>query len=79
MSSSSVSTTSPARSDLDLTRDAKPPSDLYIKVLARKEIGAFIGAESGATIDPVKAGDTIFLRRGDVEPLIRQGKLEHVC
>lgn len=64
--------------DLDLTRDAKPPSDLYIKVLAKQEVGAFIGAESGATIDPVKAGDTIFLRRGDVEPLIRQGKLEHI-
>ena len=64
--------------DLDLTRDTKPPSDLYIKVLAKEEVGAFIGPESGATIDPVRAGDTIFLRRGDVEPLIRQGKLEHI-
>jgi hypothetical protein len=64
--------------DLDLTRDAKPPSELYIKVLAREDVGAFIGAESGATIDAVKAGDTIFMRRGDVEPLIRQGRLEHV-
>ena len=64
--------------DLDLTRDAKPPSDLYIKVLAKQEVGAFIGPESGATIDPVKVGDTLFLRRGDVEPLIRQGKLEHI-
>ena len=64
--------------DMDLTRDTKPPSDLYIKVLAREEVGAFIGPESGATIDPVKAGDTIFLRRGDVEPLIRQGRLEHI-
>lgn len=64
--------------DLDLTRDTKPPTDLYIKVLAREEVGAFIGPESGATIDPVKAGDTIYLRRGDVEPLIRQGRLEHI-
>ena len=64
--------------DLDLTRDTKPPSDLYIKVLAREEVGAFIGAESGATIDPIKSGDTLFLRRGDVEPLVRQGKLEYV-
>lgn len=64
--------------DLDLTRDSKPPSELYIKVLAKEEIGAFVGAESGATIDPMKAGDTVFLRRGDVEPLVRQGKLEHV-
>ena len=65
--------------DLDLTRDTKPPSDLYIKVLAREELGAFIGAESGATIDSIRAGDTVFLRRGDVEPLIRQGKLEHLA
>ena len=64
--------------DLELTRDAKPPTDLYIKVLAREEVGAFVGADSGATIDAVNAGDTIFLRRGDVEPLIRQGKLEHL-
>ena len=64
--------------DLDLTRDSKPPTDLYIKVLAKAEVAAFVGPESGATIDPLKAGDTIFLRRGDIEPLIRQGKLEHV-
>ena len=65
--------------DLDLMRDTKPPTDLYIKVLAREEVGAFVGPESGATIDPVRAGDTMFLRRGDVEPLIRQGKLEHLA
>ena len=65
--------------DIDLMRDTKPPTDLYIKVLAREEVGAFVGPESGATIDPVRAGDTIFLRRGDVEPLIRQGKLEHLA
>ena len=64
--------------DVDLTRDVKPPADLYIKVFVKEEVGAFIGPESGATIDPVKAGDTIFLRRGDVEPLIRQGRLEHI-
>ena len=64
--------------NLDLMRDVKPPTDLYIKVLAKEEIGAFVGPESGATIDPVRAGDTIFLRRGDVEPLIRQGKLEQM-
>ena len=65
--------------DLDLMRDTKPPTDLYIKVLAREEVGAFVGPESGATIDPMRGGDMVFLRRGDVEPLIRQGKLEHVA
>ena len=64
--------------DLDLTRDTKPPSDLYIKALALEEVGAFVGSESGATIEPLKAGNTIFLRRGDVEPLVRQGKLKHI-
>lgn len=64
--------------DLDLMRDSTPPADLYIKVLAKEELDAFVGPESGATIDPVRAGDTIFLRRGDVEPLIRQGKFEHL-
>ena len=64
--------------DLDLTRDTKPPTDLYVKVLAKQDVDAFIGAESGARIDTLRAGDTVFLRRGDVEPLIRQGMLEHL-
>ena len=65
--------------DLDLMRDTKPPTDLFIKVLAKEEVGAFVGPESGATIEQMNGGDTVFLRRGDVEPLIRQGKLEHLA
>ena len=63
--------------DLDLTRDAKPPADLYINVLVKEEVGAFIGPESGASIN-LKEGDTIFLRRGEVEHLIRQGTCAHI-
>jgi len=63
--------------DFDLTLNATPPTDLYIKVLVKHEVGEIIGPESGATID-LRAGETIFLRRRDVEPLIRQGSLEHI-
>ena len=64
--------------DLDLTRDTKPPADLYVNVLAKLDVEAFIGAESGARIDALRAGQKVFLRRGDVEPRIRQGMLEHL-
>ena len=66
-----------AEYDIDLTLHAKPPTDLYIKVLVREDVGEIIGPESGATI-ALRKGDTVFLRRGDVEPLIRQGKLQHI-
>jgi len=62
---------------LDLTRHTKPPTDLYIKILVNQEVGEIVGPETGATID-LRVGDIMFLRRGDVEPLIRQGKLTHV-
>ena len=63
--------------EVDLMRYNKPPADLYIKVLVKEEIGGIIGAESGAAMD-LREGDIAFLRRGDVEPLVRQGKLVHV-
>ena len=63
--------------DLDLTRDAKPPTDLYVRVLVKEEVGAFVGPESGANIN-LKVGDESWLRRGDVEHLIRQGTCAHV-
>jgi hypothetical protein len=67
-----------AEYDIDLTLNAsKPPTDLYIKVHVKEEVGEIVGAESGATID-LRAGDTIFCRRRDVEPLIRQGRLVHI-
>ena len=63
--------------DIDLTLNSKPPSDLYIKVLVVQDVGEIVGAESGATID-LRAGDTLFLRRRDVEQFIRQGQLVHI-
>ena len=62
--------------DLDLTRDCSPPEDLLIKVNVLADIGQFIGPESGATLE-LKRGDNPFLRRGDVEHLVRQGLLQH--
>ena len=64
--------------DIDLTRDLEPPNDnLYIRVNVLSDVGQFVGPESGSTID-LKRGDCSFLRRGDVEHLVRQGSLEHV-
>ena len=67
-----------AANGIDLTRDHDPPSDnLYIRVNVLSDIGQFVGPESGSTID-LKRGDCSFLRRGDVEHLVRQGTLEQV-
>ncbi len=63
--------------DIDLTRDSTPPSDLLIKVHVLADVGQFIGPESGATLE-LKRGDNPFLRRGDVEHLVRQGKCRHL-
>ena len=63
--------------DIDLTLNTKPPTDLYIRVLVVQDVGEIVGPESGATLD-LRKGDTLFLRRRDVEPLIRQGLLVHI-
>ncbi|KAL1524610.1 hypothetical protein AB1Y20_019499 [Prymnesium parvum] len=64
--------------DLDLTRDYDPPSDnLYIRVNVLQDIGQFVGPESGVNID-LKRGDLSYLRRGDVEHLVRQGAVAQV-
>ena len=62
---------------LDLTRDLTPPTDNKIRVYVNEDVGEFIGPESGATIT-LSRGDTAFLRRGDVEALVMNGKLRHV-
>ena len=46
-------------------------------VLAQTQLRQFVGPESGSFVD-LKQGDECFLRRGDVELLIRQGDVEHV-
>lgn len=64
--------------DLDLTRDCTPPVDnLMIKVHVLADIGKFVGPESGSAIE-LRVGDHAFLRRGDVEHLVRQGVLQHL-
>tara|TARA_B110001452_G_scaffold170477_2_gene142660 strand:- start:3 stop:356 length:354 start_codon:yes stop_codon:yes gene_type:complete len=63
--------------DVDITRDLEPPDDnLYVRVNVLKDVGQFVGPESGSNVD-LKKGDEIFLRRGDIEHLVRQGDVEH--
>ena len=52
------------------------PPDSPTQVHVLEDVGKFVGPESGATIQ-LKRGDHPFLRRGDVEHLVRQGILEH--
>ena len=64
--------------DLDLTRDCTPPADnLLIRVNVIADVGKLVGPESGARLE-LKRGDNPYLRRGDVEHLVRQGLLEQV-
>ena len=67
-----------AEFNLDLSRDLEPPQDLMIKVYVPEDVGQFIEPESGANLD-LRAGDEVFLRRGDVEALLRQGLVQHVA
>lgn len=61
--------------DLDITADAQPPKDLYIEVRVLADCGS---VETDAGPVTLKPGTAHFLKRADVEPLIRQGLLEHV-
>ena len=64
--------------DLDLTRDRDPPLDnLYIKAKVLRDVGQFVGPESGANHE-LKKGDEVHLRRADVEHLVRRGDVEHI-
>lgn len=60
---------------LDLTADAQPPKDLYIEVRVLADCGSVVTDSGPVTLKP---GTAHFLKRADVEPLIRQGLLEHV-
>ena len=57
---------------MDLTADLQPPKDLYIEVRVEKDCGE-IFTDSGAVT--LERGTTHYLRRSDVEHLIRQGFL----
>lgn len=60
---------------LDLTADQKPPRDLYIEVRVLRDCGDLM-TDHGAVA--LRKGTAHFLRRVDVEHLVRQGALEHV-
>ena len=61
--------------DLDLTQDLQPPKELHIEVRVLVDCGE-IWTDSGPV--HLDANTTHFLRRSDVEHLIRQGKLEQL-
>lgn len=61
--------------NLDLTADAAPPRDLYVEVRVLKDCGSVL-TDSGPVA--LKPGTAHFLKRADVEHLIRQGSLQHI-
>lgn len=63
--------------DLDLTAELQPPKDLYIEVRVLKDQGSIL-TDSGEILN-LQAGSAHYLKRCDVEHLIRQGLLEHVA
>ena len=68
-----------AANDIDLTRDHDPPADnLYIRVNVLTDVGQFVGPESGVNLD-LKRGDLSYLRRGDVEHLVRARARASAC
>mmetsp|Transcript_5399 Transcript_5399/g.14843 ORF Transcript_5399/g.14843 Transcript_5399/m.14843 type:complete len:199 (+) Transcript_5399:104-700(+) len=63
--------------NLDLTVGSLPPKDLHLEVRVPRTRGSLM-LESGVELD-LRANETHFLKRSDVEPLIRQGLVEHVA
>ena len=61
--------------DLDLTADLYPPKDLFIEVLVLEDCGEIL-TENGMV--NMNKGTRPYLRRTDVEHLIRQGKCMHI-
>ena len=61
--------------ELDLTADLQPPRDLYVEVRVRRDCGNVV-TDSGVVA--LKCGTAHFVKRSDVEHLIRQGALEHI-
>eukprot|EP00123_Amoebidium_parasiticum_P007445 comp18128_c0_seq1/m.18835 comp18128_c0_seq1/g.18835 ORF comp18128_c0_seq1/g.18835 comp18128_c0_seq1/m.18835 type:complete len:193 (-) comp18128_c0_seq1:582-1160(-) len=61
--------------DLDLTTDLTPPKELYIEVRCEKDYGE-IQTEFGPL--KLKKNSQHFVRKADVEHLIKQGILTHV-
>eukprot|EP00041_Stephanoeca_diplocostata_P026370 m.709869 g.709869 ORF g.709869 m.709869 type:complete len:192 (-) comp22948_c0_seq2:2795-3370(-) len=61
--------------DLDLTTDLLPPKELYIEVRCLVDVGEIVTEEGTVNLEK---DSQHFLRRSDVETLVRQGVLEHI-
>eukprot|EP01031_Cornospumella_fuschlensis_P032245 gene32245-39000_t len=60
---------------LDLAADLEPPRDVFIEVRVLVDCGKLLTEAGSVSLD---AGSVHFVRRSQVESLIREGKLEHV-
>eukprot|EP00605_Chrysophyceae_sp_TOSAG23-4_P000809 GSChrysophyteH1.ASY1.ANO1.899.1 assembled CDS len=59
--------------DLDLAADLEPPRDLMVEIRVLQNCGEIITENGSVSLDK---GSTHFLRRSDIEHLIRLGKVE---
>jgi len=59
---------------LDLTKDLNPPKNLYIEIRILKDCEVKIGQDTLTLI----SNSTHYVRRQDVEALIRTGEVEHI-
>jgi len=65
------------REPLDLTADAEAPEDMNVQVRVRDEgMGEILTSDSGVV--RLRRGYQLFVKRTDIEHLIRAGKVEHV-
>mmetsp|Transcript_62478 Transcript_62478/g.193884 ORF Transcript_62478/g.193884 Transcript_62478/m.193884 type:complete len:214 (-) Transcript_62478:66-707(-) len=62
---------------LDLTADSQAPEDMNVQIRVRDEgLGEIVTSDSGVL--RLRKGYQLFVKRTDVEHLIRAGKVEHV-
>jgi GINS complex subunit 1 len=59
----------------EILQDLHPPKELFIQVRVLQGVGEIM-TENGTIM--LEKDSQHFLRRSDVEPLIRQGILEHI-
>eukprot|EP00929_Paragymnodinium_shiwhaense_P122876 TRINITY_DN9610_c0_g1_i1.p1 TRINITY_DN9610_c0_g1~~TRINITY_DN9610_c0_g1_i1.p1 ORF type:complete len:213 (+),score=64.97 TRINITY_DN9610_c0_g1_i1:192-830(+) len=66
-----------AKEALDLTAVWEPPEEINAKVLVKEEgLGNIVTEDSG--VIKLKKGYMVYVKRTDIERLIRAGKVEHV-
>jgi GINS complex subunit 1 len=62
--------------DFDITLDIQPPTESLIQILVLEDCGNII-TESGLSMSLTK-GMRLYVRKNDVEYIIRQGKCKHI-